>query len=109
MKVPEGVDNDQQIRLAGKGGPGINGGPAGDLYVVFRVKPHSKFRRDGDNIFYDLNLSFPQAALGDEITVPTLTGNVSLTVPAGTQTGKQFRLREKVCKTFMVTVKVITL
>ena len=116
VKVPEGVDNDQQIRLAGKGGPGINGGPAGDLYVVFRVKPHSKFRRDGDNIFYDLNLSFPQAALGDEITVPTLTGNVSLTVPAGTQTGKQFRLREKGVKNvhgygkgdYFVTVKVVT-
>ncbi len=116
VKVPEGVDNDQQIRLAGKGGPGINGGPAGDLYVVFRVKPHSKFRRDGDNIFYDLNLSFPQAALGDEITVPTLTGNVSLTVPAGTQTGKQFRLREKGVQNvhgygkgdYFVTVKVVT-
>ncbi len=63
VKVPEGVDNEQQIRLAGEGSPGVNGGPAGDLYVVFRVKPSETFKRDGDDIYYKLNVSFPQAAL----------------------------------------------
>ena len=95
MKVPEGVDNEQQIRLAGEGSPGVNGGPAGDLYVVFRVKPSEKFKRDGDDIYYKLNVSFPQAALGDEIKIPTLNNEVMLTIPAGTQTGKQFRLKRK--------------
>ncbi|HJE00682.1 molecular chaperone DnaJ [Staphylococcus auricularis] len=95
VKVPEGIDNDQQIRLAGEGAPGENGGPQGDLYVVFRVKPSDKFERDGDDLFYDLNVSFAQAALGDEVKVPTLKGSVMLTIPAGTQTAKQFRLKEK--------------
>ena len=65
------------------------------FYVVFRVKPSDKFRRDGDDLFYELNISFPQASLGDEIKVPTLNSNVMLTIPAGTQTGKQFRLKER--------------
>lgn len=95
VKVPEGIDNDQQIRLVGEGAPGENGGPQGDLYVVFRVKPSDKFERDGDDLFYDLNVSFAQAALGDEVKVPTLKGSVMLTIPAGTQTAKQFRLKEK--------------
>ncbi len=101
VKVPEGVDNEQQIRLAGEGSPGVNGGPAGDLYVVFRVKPSETFKRDGDDIYYKLNVSFPQAALGDEIKIPTLNNEVMLTIPAGTQTGKQFRLKEKGIKMFM--------
>ena len=71
------------------------------FYVVFRVKPSDKFRRDGDDLFYELNISFPQASLGDEIKVPTLNSNVMLTIPAGTQTGKQFRLKEKGVKMFM--------
>lgn len=95
VTVPEGVDNDQQIRLAGEGAPGENGGPAGDLFVVFRVKPSDKFTRDGDDILYKQSISFAQAALGDEIKVPTLNGQVMLTVPAGTQSGKQFRLKGK--------------
>ncbi len=95
VKVPEGVDNDQQIRLAGEGAPGHNGGPQGDLYVVFRVQPSDKFIREGDDIFYNLKISFPQAALGDEIKVPTLNGHVMLTVPEGTQDGKQFRMKDK--------------
>ncbi len=73
----------------------MNGGPAGDLYVVFRVKPSETFKRDGDDIYYKLNVSFPQAALGDEIKIPTLNNEVMLTIPAGTQTGKQFRLKRK--------------
>lgn len=95
VKVPAGVDNGQQLRVAGHGEPGINGGPAGDLYVVFRVQPHEYFERDGDDIFYQLNLTFAQAALGDEIEIPTLDGKVRLTIPAGTQTGKRFRLKDK--------------
>ncbi|UXU53877.1 molecular chaperone DnaJ [Staphylococcus agnetis] len=95
VTVPEGVDNDQQIRLAGQGAPGENGGPAGDLFVVFRVKPSDKFTRDGDDILYKQNISIAQAALGDEIKVPTLNGQVMLTIPAGTQSGKQFRLKGK--------------
>lgn len=95
VKVPEGVDTDQQIRLAGEGAPGHNGGPQGDLYVVFRVKPSDKFIREGDDIFYNLKISFPQAALGDEVKVPTLDGEVILTVPEGTQDGKQFRMKDK--------------
>lgn len=95
VKVPEGVDTDQQIRLAGEGAPGHNGGPQGDLYVVFRVKTSDKFIREGDDIFYNLKISFPQAALGDEVKVPTLDGEVILTVPEGTQDGKQFRMKDK--------------
>ena len=95
VNVPAGVDNGQQIRLSGQGEPGINGGPQGDLYVVFRVMPSDKFEREGDDLFYKLDLTIAQAALGDEIEVPTLTGKVVLTIPAGTQTGKRFRLRDK--------------
>ena len=85
--------------------PGENGGPHGDLYVVFRVKPSEIFERDGDDIYHSLNVSFAQAALGDEVKVPTLNGHVMLTIPAGTQTAKQFRLKDKGVKmrTDMVT------
>jgi molecular chaperone DnaJ len=95
VKVPAGIDNGQQIRLAGQGEPGINGGPPGDLYVVFTVQPHEFFERHGDDIYCEVPLTFAQAALGDEIEVPTLYGNVKLKIPAGTQTGTRFRLREK--------------
>jgi len=69
--------------------------PAGDLYVVFRVKPHEKFIREDDDIYLELSLNYPQAALGDEIEVPTIHGDVNLKIPAGTQTGTRFRLRGK--------------
>ena len=95
VNIPEGVDTGQKIRLAGKGEPGVNGGPHGDLYIVFRVKSHPTFTRDGDDIHLSKKISFSQAALGDEIEVPTLTGKVKLTIPAGTQTGKRFRLKDK--------------
>lgn len=95
VKVPAGIDDGQQIRLAGQGEPGINGGPPGDLYVVFTVQPHEFFERHGDDIYCEVPLTFAQAALGDEIEVPTLYGNVKLKIPAGTQTGTRFRLREK--------------
>ncbi|HLT56689.1 MAG TPA: molecular chaperone DnaJ [Bacillota bacterium] len=95
INVPAGIDDGQKIRIAGKGEPGINGGPAGDLYVVIRVKPHDFFEREGDHIYCELPIHFTQAALGDEIEVPTVHGKVKLKIPAGTHTGKMFRLRGK--------------
>lgn len=95
VTVPAGVDDGQQLRVSGQGGPGINGGPTGDLYVLFRVKPHSQFKRDGDDIHLELPITYPQAALGDEIEVPTISGKVKLKIPAGTQNGARFRLRGK--------------
>ncbi|HIV81526.1 MAG TPA: molecular chaperone DnaJ [Candidatus Salinicoccus merdavium] len=116
VTVPEGVDNGQQIRVQGQGEPGINGGPAGDLYIVFRVRPDSRFTRDDDDIHYELPITFAQAALGDEIKVPTISSEVVLTIPAGTQTGRRFRLKEKGVKNVhgygygdqFITVKVVT-
>lgn len=95
INIPAGIDEGQQIRVAGKGEPGINGGPAGDLYVVIHVKDHEFFEREGDNIHCELPINFAQAALGDELEVPTVHGKVKLKVPAGTQTGKMFRLKGK--------------
>ncbi|WP_226583159.1 molecular chaperone DnaJ [Halobacillus litoralis] len=95
LDIPAGIDDGQQIRVQGKGEEGANGGPAGDLFVVIRVQPHEFFQREGDHIFCEIPLTFTQAALGDEIEVPTVHGNVKLKVPAGTQTGKTFRLKEK--------------
>ncbi len=95
VKIPAGIDDGQQLRVAGQGEPGINGGPPGDLYIVFHVRPHEFFERDGDDIYCEIPLTFAQAALGDEIEVPTLHGKVKLKIPAGTQTGTNFRLRGK--------------
>ncbi|RHW38585.1 molecular chaperone DnaJ [Lysinibacillus yapensis] len=95
VTIPAGVDDGQQLRVSGQGEPGINGGPAGDLYIVFSVRNHEYFERDGDDIYYELKLTFPQAALGDEIEVPTIHGKVKLKIPAGTQSGAQFRIKDK--------------
>src|SRR5699024_2115478 len=95
VSIPAGIDEGQQIRVAGKGEAGINGGPAGDLFVVIQIRPHDYFEREGDNIYCELPLSYAQAALGDEVEVPTVHGKVMLKIPAGTQTGKTFRLRGK--------------
>jgi len=95
VKIPAGVDDGQQLRVAGQGEPGINGGPAGDLFVVFHVKEHEFFERDGDDVYCEVPLTFVQAALGDEVQVPTLHGKVNLKIPAGTQTGTRFRLKGK--------------
>ncbi|PTL40557.1 molecular chaperone DnaJ [Alkalicoccus saliphilus] len=95
IKIPAGVDTGQQIRVAGQGEPGVNGGPPGDLYVVFNVKEHEFFHREGDDIHCEMPITFVQSALGDEIEVPTLEGKVKVKVPAGTQTGTHFRLRGK--------------
>lgn len=95
VKIPAGIDDGQQLRMAGQGEAGINGGPAGDLYVVFHVRSHEFFEREGDDIYCETPLTFVQAALGDELEVPTLHGKVKLKIPAGTQTGTKFRLKGK--------------
>jgi molecular chaperone DnaJ len=95
VKVPAGVDNGDRIRLSGEGEAGRNGGPPGDLYVEIRVKPHKIFTRDGANLACEVPISVATAALGGEVELPTLDGNVALKVPAGTQSGKVFRLRGK--------------
>ncbi len=95
VKIPAGVDDGQQLRVAGKGEAGINGGPPGDLYIVFHIRSHEFFERDGDDIYCEMPITFVQASLGDEVEVPTLHGKVKLKVPAGTQTGTKFRLKGK--------------
>jgi len=95
VKVPAGVDSGDRIRLAGEGEAGPAGTPPGDLYVEVRVRPHPIFVRDGDDLHCEVPLRISQAALGDSIRVPTLGGEVELRIPAETQTGKVFRLRDK--------------
>ncbi len=95
VKVPAGIDTGQQIRLEGYGNKGYNGGPSGDLYILFNVKPHEFYERHGDDIVVEAPLTFTQAALGDTIKVPTPHGDVKLKIPAGTQNGTTFRLRSK--------------
>ena len=116
VKIPAGVETGQQIRLAGQGEAGFNGGPYGDLFVVINVNPSDKFTRDGSTIYYTLNISFVQAALGDTVEVPTVHGNVEMVIPAGTQTDKTVRLKGKGAPRLrggsqgdqLVTVKIVT-
>ncbi|MDI6710008.1 MAG: molecular chaperone DnaJ [Thermoanaerobacterales bacterium] len=95
VRVPAGVDDDSRLRLAGEGEGGVRGGPPGDLYVYITVLPDKVFSRDGYNVTCDLPISFVQAALGDEVEVPTLEGTTRFKIPEGTQTGTVFRLRGK--------------
>ena len=95
VKVPPGVDTGDRIRLAGEGEAGENGGPAGDLYVQVQVKEHEIFSREDNHLFCEVPISFVTAALGGELEVPTLDGKVKLKIPAGTQSGKLFRMRGK--------------
>ena len=95
VKVPAGVDNGDRIRLSGEGEAGGNGGPSGDLFVQVYVKKHAIFERDGNDLYCEMPISFVTAALGGELEVPTLTGKLKLKVPAESQTGKLFRLRNK--------------
>ena len=95
VKIPSGVDNGSRLKLRGEGESGHSGGPTGDLYVVLHVESHSIFEREGTHLVCDMPISMAQAALGAKIDVPTLDGVVKMTVPAGTQTGKLFRLRGK--------------
>ncbi len=95
VRIPKGVDNGSKVRLAGKGDPGFNGGQSGDLYIIIKVHPHDMFERKGDNLYVNVSVTFPEAALGTRITVPTIAGESKMTVPEGTQNGQTFRLREK--------------
>ena len=95
VKVPQGIDSNQRLKLSGEGDSGTQGAPDGDLYVVINVNDHSIFERDGFNIHCTIPISFSQAALGDEIEVPTLDGKVSVSIPEGTQSGRKMRLKGK--------------
>jgi molecular chaperone DnaJ len=95
VKIPAGVDNDDRIRLSGEGEHGVNGGPAGDLYVVVHIKPHAVFQRDHNDLHCEMPISFATAALGGEIDIPTLDGTARIKIPPETQSGRQFRLRGK--------------
>jgi molecular chaperone DnaJ len=92
VKIPGGVDTGSRLRLTGEGQAGTLGGPPGDLYVFIHVEPHERFERDGSNVICQVPISFIQAALGDSITVATLTGERKLAIPKGTQYGDLFRL-----------------
>jgi molecular chaperone DnaJ len=95
VKVPAGVDGNAQIRISGEGESGPRGGPHGNLYVALDVQPHQYFVREGNDVIYELRLNVAQAALGEEVEVPTVDGNERLRIPAGTQTGQTFRIRHK--------------
>ncbi len=95
VKVPAGIESGSRMRVSGEGEHGSAGGPPGDLFVDIYVKPHKLFRRVGNDVVVGTDLNFTQAALGDEIMVPTVDGKVKLKVPAGTQTGATFRVRDK--------------
>jgi molecular chaperone DnaJ len=95
VKVPAGVDNGDRIRLTGEGEAGQNGGPPGDLYVEIRIQPHDIFERDGADLSCAIPVNFAVAALGGSVQVPTLDGEVTLKIPAETQSGRVFRLRGK--------------
>lgn len=95
VSVPAGIDSGNQIRIAGEGQPGTNGGPHGNLYIEISVKKHKYFQRRKNDIFLDLNINVAQATLGAEVDVPTLEGTAKLKIPSGTQPGKTFRMRSK--------------
>ena len=116
VKIPAGVDNGSKVRVAGMGGPGENGGPAGDVYIVTKVRPHGYFERKGDNLYSEVKATVKEAALGDKIEIPTVDGMVWLTLPPGVQTGQQLKLKGKGVPHFggggvgdhYVTIKVVT-
>lgn len=95
VRIPAGVDNGDSVRLTGEGEAGVSGSQAGDLYVVIHLASHPVFRREGNHLHCEMPISFAAAALGGEVEVPTLGGHARIKIPAGTQTGKIFRLRGK--------------
>lgn len=95
VKVPAGVDNEMTLRVPGYGNGGRKGAESGDLYITFRVKPHKIFKRRGSDIILDVPITFTQAALGDKIDIPTIYGEVELTIPAGIQSGTELKLKNK--------------
>ncbi len=95
VKVPSGIDNGMRLRVSGKGGAGINGGPSGDLYLEFNVLPHQFFKRDGDDIYLDVPITIAEAMLGCKKEIPTISGVITLTVPAGTNSLDKQRIKGK--------------
>ena len=95
LRIPPGVDTGSRLRSSGNGEAGFRGGPAGDLYVILHVKAHEIFQRDGDDLLCEMPISFIQAVLGAEIEVPTLEGKTTIKIPAGTQPGTVFRVKEQ--------------
>ena len=95
LNIPAGIDDGQTMSLRGEGDPGVKGGPAGDLFVTINVRPHSLFKRQGNDVVCEMPITFVQAALGSELEVPTLDGKVKYSMPEGTQTGTIFRLKGK--------------
>jgi molecular chaperone DnaJ len=95
VRVPAGMDEGQQLRLRGEGEASPNGGPPGDLFVNISIRPHPYFKRRGSDLYYDLKIGFPQAALGTEVTVPTLDGDVVVNIKPGTQPGEVLRIKGK--------------
>ena len=116
VKVPAGVDTGSRLRMSGEGEAGEQGGPKGDLYIYINVRSHPIFTRDDGDIYMEQEINFAEAALGADIQVPTLEGNVTLTIPAGVQNGAKFRMKGKGVKSVRgygkgdqyVTVKVVT-
>jgi len=116
VKIPPGVDSGSKVRMAGMGGAGMNGGPAGDVYIITRVRPHHHFERKGDNLYSVAKVTVKEAALGEKIEVPTVDGMVMLSLPPGIQTGQQLKLKGKGVPNFggagvgdhYVTVQVVT-
>lgn len=95
VRIPTGLKDGQQIRLKGQGGAGINGGPAGDILLAVSVAPHPTFSRDGNDLKLDLPITLKEAVLGGKVPVPTLTGQVTLTIPANSNSGAVLRLKGK--------------
>lgn len=95
VNIPAGIDEGQSIQQRGQGNAGVNGGPAGDLFVSVSIRPHPIFTRDGQNVMVEIPISFTQASLGDTLQVPTIDGRVEYKVPEGTQTGTVFRMKGK--------------
>ncbi len=95
INIPAGIDDGQVINITGKGSAGVNGGPAGDLQIQVTVRPHPLFERDGFNIWYELPITYAQAALGDEVDIPTLDGRMKFDIKDGTQPGDVLRVRGK--------------
>ena len=95
VTIPAGVSTGNYLTLRGQGNAGMRGGPPGDVFIVIEEKPHDYFERHGDDIVYRLLISFPQAALGDEVEIPALHGRIKVSIPAGIQSGKVLRLKGK--------------
>jgi DnaJ-class molecular chaperone len=94
VKIPPGVKTGSKVRVAGKGGPGVGGGPAGDVFLKVTVLPHAVFERKGDDLYCELPVELYTVLLGGEVRVPTLKGSVQLKIPPETQAGRSFRLRK---------------